>query len=110
MFPSLCSSQGSWGGGGRRGGAGGGSNGALFSGCLWGCLIHCFGEAPDCSSRYVRTYVYVYRMFSVYWRKYQHAVYTTTILVSSDIRTCSFSVRDMPIDMYEHARTYVAKS
>ena len=35
----------------------------------------------------VRTYVYVYRMFSVYWRMYQHAVYTTTILVSSDIRT-----------------------
>ena len=55
----------------------------------------------------VRTYVYVYRMFSVYWRKYQHAVYTTTILVSSDIHTCSFSVDGMPIDMYEHARTYV---
>ena len=94
MFPSLCSSQG---GGERRGGAGGGSNGALFPGCLWGCLIHYFGEAPDCSSRYVCTHVYVYRMFSVDWTTYQHAVYTTSVLVR---HTCLFAVNGIA---YRHA-------
>ena len=51
-------------------------------------------------------HVYVYRMFSVDWTMYQHAVYTASVLVSSDIHAYLLSMA-LPIDMHEHAHTYI---